>query len=171
MRLKLVPGSDLEVATPKEVDDIVKSHKYVPPRVTHIRKSVVLAGLGATEYVHAEVYRVPFAFRFHLRRCDFTTNLSIQDGPVTDAVPIGAAFWIGYTRSNNALAPGGQNVTAFAQPEFAGAYQIPGSESWSAVQGPYLQNGEVLGVVAYGLAVGTSLSLLIQGILEPAEDR
>lgn len=90
---------------------------------------------------------------------DTWSNIQIIYDIVSGA---GGDSFVAYRRSGTLI--------EYGQPQFGGVYQVPGVQTWSREQGPYLQNGEVFEIQASGLTPNGQMVVTLEGILErPAE--
>lgn len=157
MKTRMMHGATIETTTPAETHHIVGRHlaEHREKR-TSIRagQAIILDANGAGQ---DEIYKVPLGYRFYVRRVSL--NLSTASDPLTGNVALNVAgHYIVYQRSGTFIEYG--NPTSPA-----GIPSIPGAQTWSEQEGPYLSNGEVFEVRAFGLTAGSSLDVAIQGIL------
>jgi hypothetical protein len=160
MKQRIVHGAMMDFATP---DDIVRLIPR-PPQLTRVRApgSVQLSATGAGD---DEIYKVPMGYSFAVRRVVLTLTGNVPSDPNTGNVALNAAGkFVAYMRSGQLI--------EYGQPQYGAAIQVPGVQTWGEQQGPYLQNGEVFGVVAAGLTANASLNVYVEGLLfRPATDR
>lgn len=160
MLQKIAHGAQIDALTPAEADALLRA-RFREEVETVVRASgqVNLDGTGsATE----ELYTVPPGFEFEVRRVSM--DLDTASDPGTGQVALGAGKTVEYLRSGTRI--------EWGQPAFGGAVQVPGVQTWSRQQGPYLRNGEVLEVRAKGLTANAKLVLQVQGILRrPAKPK
>lgn len=153
----MVHGGMIETTTPAETHAIVGRHlaEHREKRTTiRAGQAVILDATGAGQ---DEIYKVPLGYRFYLRRVSL--NLSTATDPLTGNVALNVAgHSIVYMRSGNFI--------DYANPlSAAGVASVPGAQTWSEQEGPFLANGEVFEVLARGLTAGASLDVNIQGVL------
>lgn len=148
-------GATLDIATPEEVGEIVRSLKRGATESTlRMDASLQLDGTGSGL---CTVYTVPAGMQLFVRRVSL--NIGGATDPSTGQVALNVAGkYVKYQRSGLfieygiPLAP-----TAIAQ--------VPGVQTWSAVEGPYLTNNESFEVVALGLTPNSVLDIKMQGLL------
>lgn len=156
MKYTIKHGGEIEVATPKEVDNLIRANQTQPLGITKIRAGQVVVLDDNGDGV-IEAYKVPTGGEFALRRV--ALNLSTASDPSTGNVPLNVAgHYVAYYRSGT--------FVAYAIPEApTGVAQVPGVEEWSEQQGPYLKNSEVLEIQAVGLTANAVFTCEIQGLL------
>lgn len=150
---RIVHGATMNFVTP---DEIVRMIPRSPQR-TRIRAAATLQ-LNAAGSGVVDVYDVPSGAEFEARRV--TLNLESATDPSTGNVALNAAGkYVKYLRSGTLI--------EYAVPQSPNAIpQVPGAQTWSREQGPYLRNGEVFQVQALGLTANVILTILVEGILE-----
>lgn len=150
---RMVHGAIIDFATPDEVYSMIPR----PTRRTRIRAGETLV-LDATGSGIIAVYKVPSGGEFEARRV--MLNLESAADPSTGNVPLNVAGkFVKYLRSGTLIeyaSPSGPNAIP----------QVPGVQTWSREQGPYLRNGEVFQVQALGLTASVILTIMLEGILE-----
>jgi hypothetical protein len=147
---RIMHGAVLDIVTPDEVVKLIPR----PPEVSRIRATQQVA-LNLAGGGQDEVYKVPAGFEFGARRV--TAYLSVTD-PTTGAVQLtGAGKGLAYLRSGAFI--------EWGQPAYGGTVQVPGVQTWGAEQGPYLRNGEVFEVMAFGLTGSAILTVVLEGLL------
>lgn len=153
MRQVLKPGQPVDFLTPDELYDAIPR----PRQETRIREpaSIQLSGAGAGV---GDVYTVPAGYEFEARRIVIVLAGNIATDPNTGNVLLNAAGkWVSYLRSGSLIEIG--------QPAYGGAVQVPGTQTWSREQGPYLRNKEVFQVQCAGLTANAILNVYLEGIL------
>lgn len=102
------------------------------------------------------VYKVPFGYEFEARRVMMTNGdlASPTTGFVADLTIPG--FWVMYRAS-------GQFVE-WGAPKWGSLSQVPGAQTWSKQQGPYLRSGEVF-EVAVDLFPSGQAFVMLEGVL------
>lgn len=156
MRTKLTHGAILDFLTPGEAKTMLA--EMVPerdrPQRVRLAASIVLDANGNGQ---DEVYTVPIGYEFAARRVFL--NLSSASGPVTGAVALNVAGkFIAFLRSGTLI----EYAIPLAPTAIA---QVPGVQTWSNEEGPYLRNGETFEVQALGLTAGAGLTVTLEGIL------
>jgi hypothetical protein len=103
-------------------------------------------------------FEVEVGYEFEARRIVLTLGGNIPVDPNTGAVLLNVAGkFVAYLRSDSLI--------EYGQPQYASGIQIPGIQTWSREQGPYLRNGEVFQVQAAGLTANAILNVYLEGIL------
>ena len=163
MKHTIKHGATVDIPSLGEIQDAISSglKDHVPvinatPARTTIRAGEVVQ-LDATGSGVCNVLTIPPGFEFDLRRLSF--SLSTCADSVTGAVQLGVAgVYLEYLRS-------GRHIE-YGMPEGpTGHIQVPGIQTWSAVEGPYLSNGEILQIVAAGLTANATLEVEATGVL------
>lgn len=153
MKQRITPGAMIDVLTQDELVKLIKR----PEQDTRIRASSSVA-LNASGNGVDEIYKVPAGYDFELRRIVLTMTGAVPSDPNTGNVALNAAGkFVALMRSDQLL--------EYLQPSYGAAIQVPGAQTWGYQQGPYLRNGEVLGIQAAGLTANTQLSVYIEGVL------
>lgn len=117
--------------------------------------TIPLDGTGAGK---GDVYEIPAGYEFEARRVVLVLTGNIPADPNTGNVLLNAAGkWVAYMRSGSLIEP--------AQPAYGGAIQVPGVQTWSREQGPYVRNLEVFQVQCAGLTANGFLNVYLEGIL------
>lgn len=154
MRTKIVPGAELEVLTPAEAEELLRAD-YRTEVVERVRATATIA-LDANGNGQDEVYNPPLGFEFAARRV--AVELSTATDPATGNVALNAAGkTVEYLRSGVRI--------EWGQPQYGGAVQVPGVQTWGDQQGPYVRNGEVFEVRARGLTANATLEVTVEGVL------
>lgn len=157
MRTKIVPGAELEVLTPGEAAELVRSayRETVEERV-RAAQTIKLDANGAGE---DDVYSPPLGFEFEARR--ISVDLDSAADPATGNVTLNAAGkTVEYLRG-----VAGTRIE-WGQPQYGAAVQVPGIQTWGSEQGPYIRNGETFAVRARGLTANATLNVTVEGILK-----
>lgn len=153
MQQRIMHGAMIDVVTPDELYRAIPR----PEQQTRIRaaQGVKLDANGAGKI---DIYKVPTGMAFELRRIVLTLTGNAPSDPNTGNVLLNAVGkFIAYLRSDSLI--------EYGQPQYGAAIQVPGIQTWGSEQGPYIRNGEVLGVLAAGLTAATQLNAYIEGIL------
>lgn len=161
-------GATVDIPTTQEIVDAVGGVKGHPaqesaePTRTTIRAMENLQ-LDATGSGIVDLLTIPPGFEFELRRMSY--NLSTCSDSFTGAVQLGVAgVYIKLLRSGNFI--------EYAMPTAPTTHvQVPGVETWSAVEGPFLANGEKLQVQAVGLTANADLFIECTGLMLRPQDR
>lgn len=158
MEQRIVHGATIDALTPDELVSLIPR----PAQYTRIRATETVQ-LDATGSGDDEVYKVPIGYQFAARR--ISLNIGGATDPSTGNVALNVAGkFVAYVRS-------GQFIE-YGQPQYGAAVQIPGVQTWGDQQGPYLENGEVFGVIAKGLTASVNLLVILEGILyRPSTER
>lgn len=153
MRQVLKPGQPIDFLTPDELYDALPQSR----QDTRIREpaGIPLDGTGSGV---GDVYVVPAGYEFEARRVVMVLTGNIPSDPNTGNVVLNAAGkWVAYMRSGSLI--------EYAQPAYGSSLQVPGSQTWSREQGPYLRNQEVFQVQCAGLTANGRLNVYLEGIL------
>lgn len=160
-RTLLKHGAHLEAATPGEVQrivgDLLSARQSFETRV-RAAQTVKCDSTGAGR---DDVYTVPVGFEFEVRRVFLQSDQRTVSNQPLALNTVGLI--VEYLRSGRRIEYA--NTTQF------GGYQIPGTQTWSREQGPYLINGEVFQVNVVGLSNGEVLNVDIEGILRKIQPR
>lgn len=158
MRQRVVHGAFVDFVTPDEL------YKAIPrPRqLTRIRVpgslQLTAAGGGAED-----IYKVPNGMTFEIRRIVASLSGNVPSDPNTGNVLLNVAGkWLALLRSGSLI--------EYMAPVYGSAIQVPGTQTWGAEQGPFLANGEVLGIAVNGLTANAVLSTYVEGILTRPEE-
>jgi hypothetical protein len=153
MKHLIKPGAQIDIPSLAEIQGVVRQSV---PNVSYIRASqnVVLDGTGSGI---VSVYECPMGMEFMVQRIlvDLDTAAGPNDGNVLLNV---AGRSVQYLRSDTRIEYGNPASAA-------GVPSIPGAQSWGAMQGPYIRNGEAFQVLAHGLTAGAVLAITVSGEL------
>lgn len=162
MRTILKHGAVIDHVTPDEMRTILGDASDKPSASSRVRTAVGVL-LDANGNGQDEAYAVPIGFEFEARRVFL--NLSTAAGPVTGSVALNVAGkQIAFLRSGVMM----EYAIPLAPTALA---QVPGMQTWSFQEGPYLRNGEVFEVQAVGLTANATLMVTLEGILTRAPSR
>lgn len=153
MKQVLRPGYPVEFLTPDEFVALQpRQHQE-----TRVRAPATLQ-LDANGNGRVTVYEVDPGYEFEARRIVLTLSGNVPQDPNTGNVLLNAAGkFVAYLRSDSLI--------EYGQPQYGANVQVPGVQSWSREQGPYLRNGEVFQVQANGLGANAVLNVYLEGIL------
>lgn len=153
MRQVLRPGYPVDFLTP---DEFVA----LQPRArqeSRVRSPATLQ-LDANGNGVVTAFEVEAGYEFEARRIVLTLTGNIPSDPNTGPVLLNAAGkFVAYMRSGSLI--------EYGQPAYGAAIQVPGIQTWSREQGPYLRNSEVFQVQANGLTANGVLNVYLEGIL------
>lgn len=155
MKITIRHGAIVDVPTAEELAHHLTDLAATPARTT-IRAAANLP-LDASGDGIVSAFTVPPGYEFMLRRLAF--NLSSATDSFTGAVQLGVAgVWIKLLRSGTLI--------EYSMPVGPTTHiQVPGVQSWSEVEGPYLSNGEELQIQANGLTASADLNIEATGLL------
>lgn len=158
MKFKIGNGSTIETVTPGELADMLAAERKVEAARVRVRAPATLA-LDATGSGTVQVYKVPAGASFAARRVSL--NLTSAADPSTGAVALNVTGkYIQYLRSDYFI----EYAIPLAP---TGLAQVPGVQTWSEEEGPYLRNGEQFAIKAVGLTASVQLWVELEGILYP----
>lgn len=155
MRQKIMPGGVVDFVTPDELVAMIPR----PRQVTRIRETaqVQLSAAGAGT---CEVYTIPTGYSFEAHRV--TLELTAATPNSGQILLSAAGVVVAYQRSGTLI--------EYALTQGPNGYQIPGIQTWSHRQGPYLRNKETFEVAAQGLTDSAILTVVLEGeLIRPAE--
>jgi hypothetical protein len=153
-RQAVIPGGTIDALTAEEAVELLRA-TYREEVEERVRGAAIIA-LDATGGGVDEVYSPPLGFEFEARRVQ--VDLSTAADPASGNVALNAAGkTLEYLRSGTRI--------EWAQPQYGGAVQVPGVQTWGNEQGPYIRNGEVFEVRARGLTANATLVVTVEGIL------
>lgn len=156
MKQKIVHGAEIDFVTPDEMYNLIARSEAKDRVRTSQNIQLDGNGNGSTGQDTDDLYTCPAGMEFELRRIFVT--MSGATGPNDGNVPINVAGkWLALLRSGT--------VIEYLNPaSAAGIPSIPGMQSWSREQGPYLRNSEALEVQAHGFAANAIITVAIEGI-------
>ena len=153
MRQVLRPGYPVDFLTPDEFINLQPRAR----QQSRVRSPATLQ-LDATGSGKVTVFEVEAGYEFEARRIVLTLSGNVPSDPNTGNVLLNAAGkFVAYLRSDSLI--------EYGQPQYGSAIQVPGVQTWSREQGPYLRNGEVFQVQAVGLTASGVLNVYLEGIL------
>jgi hypothetical protein len=154
VRQTVAPGKQIEALTPDEARELLRAE--FRQTVEHRVRAEGNIRLDANGNGTIELYTVPQGFEFDARRV--TLDLDQASDPSTGAVVLNAAGkFIEYLRAGERI--------EYGQPQYGASVQVPGAQTWSREQGPYLRNGETFEVAAHGLTAAGGFRATVEGIL------
>lgn len=176
MRQRIGNGSILDAATPEEVRDILLGQQDESPLVKRVRAPYqvqITDSNGNGNHGNAvDIYKVPAGMSFELRR--FTIFMggltlapgltSVNNSPGTNAISLSGVG--GPAPAGGVALLRSDVLIEWLQPMSAGLVQIPGIQTWSKQQGPFLLNGEKLQIQVLGVIAGLSALNALAGIAE-----
>lgn len=149
MKQTIKHGAIIDALTPDEAKGLIKSYmeRDAPRR---IRATAVMQADADGNIANEDVYSVPPGWEFEARRV-FLNNDADPDpnsNPVDVSLP---GTWVEYRRSGTLI-----------------EYAVPtaGIQTWGAEQGPFISNGEVFQVAAFGFPANARLTVVIEGIIK-----
>lgn len=153
MRQVLRPGYPVDFLTP---DEFVQLQPR-PQQRSRTRAPATIQ-LDANGNGTGVVFEVDVGYEFEARRIVLSLFGNVPNDPNTGNVLLNAAGkFVAYLRSDSLI--------EYGQPMYGAAIQVPGVQTWSREQGPYLRNGEVFQVRANGLTANGVLNVYLEGIL------
>jgi hypothetical protein len=154
MRQKIAHGAMLDTVTPAEMRAVMADFR--PPGISRIRVTETVQ-LDANGSGTDDVYVVPPGYEMIVRRV--MMNLDTAADPSTGNVLLNVSGkYVAYLRSGTLI--------SYSVPKSVGNIpQVPGVETWSAEEGPYLRNGEAFEVRVQGLTANAKLLVFVQGVL------
>lgn len=165
MKQRIGNGAILDAVTSDEMASmLIQEKREVLSRV----RAPFTVTLTATGSAVVAVYKVPAAMEFELRRISlFIGGLTLPTGntPGTNFILLGGA-----TPATGGIALLRSDVMIeWLAPQGPQGAQLPGVQTWSKQQGPYMRNGEVLQIQVVGalgtLTAGASLAGVAEGVL------
>jgi hypothetical protein len=153
MKQVVRPGYPLDFLTPDEVVTLIPRAR----QESRVRAPATFQ-LDATGAGQGDVFEVEAGYEFEARRVVVTLTGNIPSDPNTGNVALNAAGkYVAYLRSGSLI--------EYGQPAYGGVIQVPGSQTWSREQGPYLRNQEVFQVKVAGLTASGVVNVYLEGIL------
>lgn len=153
MRQVLRPGYPVDFLTPDEFVRLQARER----QQSRVRSASTLQ-LDANGNGVNIAFEVEAGYEFEARRIVLTLTGNIPSDPNTGAVALNAAGkFVAYLRSGSLI--------EYGQPQYGATIQVPGIQTWSREQGPYLRNQEVFQVQANGLTANGVLNVYLEGIL------
>jgi len=147
------PGYPLNFLTPDEAVRLIPR----PREESRVRAPATFQ-LDGTGGGTLDVFEVEAGYEFEARRVVITLTGNMPSDPNTGNVALNAAGkWCAYLRSGSLI--------EYGQPAYGGQIQVPGVQTWSREQGPYLRNQEVFQVRVAGLTASGVLAVYLEGIL------
>ena len=149
---RVMHGAIIDFVTPDEMVRMIPR----PEQTTRVRAPAVVQ-LDANGNGVVTVYKVPIGYEFNARRVTVGINSASDPSTGNIALNVGGKFVV-YQRSGNAI--------EYGQPQYGGAVQVPGVQTWGDQQGPYLRNGETFEVRVAGLTANAQFTATVEGILK-----
>ena len=152
MRQVIKPGQPVDFLTPDEMMHLIPR----PAEESRVRAAVSIQ-LDANGNGQAEAYNVPAGYEFEARRVVLDIGGSTDPSTGNVALNVAGKF-VRYLRSGNPI-----EYAVPAAP--TGTAQVPGVQTWSREQGPYLRNKETFEIQAKGLTANAVLRADVEGVL------
>jgi hypothetical protein len=156
--VRIMHGAYVHIPSP---DEIAVAVNRGPDRLRHrIPASLALDGTGSGK---VNIWDIPAGMKFEVRRIMLSLTGNVPSDPNTGNVLLNAAGkFVALLRSDSLI--------EYLQPTYGAAIQVPGIQTWSREQGPYIANKEVLQLQAAGLTGNLELGIYVEGILEVPPD-
>lgn len=158
MKQKVRAGGELDIPTLEEIRALFYGGPIRDRIIATANIALNAVGNGTSANNVEDLYTVPQGMQCEIRRVALTVTGAT--GPMNGNIPLNVAgVGIAYLRSGT--------IMEWANPaSAAGIPSVPGSQSWSKEQGPYLQNGQSFEVSCFGLAAaaGGFLTVTVEGI-------